>query len=142
MQPGIESPCSDENSVVTWVARKIPKTNIQRGPNLHDGSEAAELEPAAADLLLDGLVAITASVGTPVGIAHDCRTLPRNDGRTQSFLGPSDVASPELSIRRAAGIGRARHEHEVVAILRRHIVRGLQVHDGIRIAVFADRTTI
>src|SRR5262252_3681355 len=113
MQPGIESPCSDENSVVTWVARKIPKTNIQRGPNLHDRSEAAELEPAAADLLLDGLVAITASVGTPVGIAHDCRTLTGNDGRTQSFLGPGDVASPKLSVRRAACVSGPRHEHKI-----------------------------
>src|SRR5215471_440432 len=133
MQSRIESPRSDEHSVVTRVARKVPKTNIQRRPNLHDGSKAAEFEPAAADLLLDGLVAITASVGTPVGIAHHCRALTRNDGGAQSFLTPRDVASPKFSIRRAAGVRGPRHEHKVAAIFRGYVMRGLQIHHRIRI---------
>jgi hypothetical protein len=117
--------------------RKVPETNVVSWPNLHDRSESTELQPATANFLLDGHIAVATSIRTPVGVAHHRGTLGRYDGRTQTFLGAGNVSSPELSIGRTAGVRGTGHEYDVVAaIFVRYVVGRLQVHHRICIAVF------
>src|SRR5215831_3764513 len=98
MQSRIEPPGGNQHGVIAWIAGKIPETNISRGTDFHDGGQAAECQPASTHLLLHWTVAVAAGIRTPVGVAHDSRTLSGHDSRTQSFLGADDVACPKLSV--------------------------------------------